>query len=183
MDLGYGGIYHPDPCRRAQNRRIRKAELDALAASGRASDINDDIARRQDAADRASRAAEVNRRMAAAVRAIEESSVGRRDDWLARLGEITPTVPSAIDDLTDLRAEVDRFAHWMGVFAEIRGAGSDWPAVGFSPLVDTPEIIPGFRDWHERRRGDARQAEAISTALSELISAVRDVGMGRHDTT
>jgi hypothetical protein len=36
MDLGYGGLYHPDPHLRGQTRRIRRAELDALRASGRA---------------------------------------------------------------------------------------------------------------------------------------------------
>jgi hypothetical protein len=106
VDLGYSGIYHPDPHRRAQNRRIREAEIDTLGASRSVSDINADIACRQEAADRASRAAEVNRRMAEARTAIEESSVGPRDDWLTRLGQVTPTAPSAADDLTGLRADV-----------------------------------------------------------------------------
>jgi hypothetical protein len=183
MDLGHGGIYHPDPYRRAQNRRIREAEINALRASGRVSDINADIARRQEAADRASRVAEVNRRMAAAATAIEESSVGSRDEWSARLGRITPTAPSAADDLTDLRADVDRFARWMAVFADVHGARSRWPEVDLSPRwANAPEILAA-RDWPERRRSDARQAEAISNALSELISAVRDLGTTRRNTT
>jgi hypothetical protein len=181
MDLGYGGIYHPDPSRRAQNRRIREAEINALRAAGRVSDINADIAGRQEAADRASRVAEVSRRMAAAVTAIEESSVGSRDEWLARLGQVTPTAPSAADDLTDLRADVDRFARWMAIFADVRGAGL--PIVELSPRwADAPDVS-GVRDWPERRRNDARQAEAISEALSELISVVRGLEATRRDTT
>jgi hypothetical protein len=194
MSLGYGGIYHPDPHRRSQNRRIRDADLAAIEAAGRAADLDSAIARRQRADELARRAEEISRRRAALVDVLTASSVGPSERWHAELGQISLTEPGAADDLQELGAEIDHFGGVMRVFSTV---APSWPGPT-NPVERDPQPWlahgPGdgdpatgeialefqFQGWAERRRTDAEEAAGISAALADLLSAVRDYEAARR---
>jgi len=192
MSLGFGGIYHPDPGRRSQNRRIRDADLAAIEAAGRVADSDAAIARRQRADELKTRADEISRRRAALVDVITASSVGPGCRWHARLEEISLTEQGAADDLEELDADIKYFAGLMRAF--FATVARSWPqAIGQTKPFERdlpPWLIHGPRDgdlatgqiaravdfqaWAEHRRTDAEQAADIHDALADLLAAVRD---------
>lgn len=191
MNLGDDGIYHPDPHRRWLNRRIRESDLAASAAAGRAADLTARIARRERESTATALEAAVARLRATTMDVVTCSSVGSREEWLSRLATISMTDPMAVDHLHELRRDADRVTHWLDVLAsaplDLPGSSrSDTPATGplpwtlGDPTNGLQPTVPFGEEWRAGHHHRAREAKAISKALTDLIDALRTQRAARH---
>ena len=106
MNLGDDGVYHPDPSRRWQNRRIRESESAGRRAAGKASERSYEIARRRRSEKLAGCLAGMLERRSSLLESMSQNWLYR--SWREQFDNIALTSPGAEQDLTQLIRDVQR---------------------------------------------------------------------------
>ena len=148
----------------ARDQRIRQAHLAGLAAAGRINDLDADIARKRRAEHLQLYIDELRREKGRVLAELSALTVPPKDRWSQRLESIDPTSTSALDELGQLRQDVERH---RGMFTT--------PPVPPERTVN-PVLLRLRHEEEERqtrRRAIAEQFDPVISALADLIDSVR----------
>ncbi len=156
-----------DPFWNARDKRIRKAHLDAIAATGRINDLNADIASKRRAEYLQTCLDDVYRERATVLVALATVTAPGKGEWAERLEAITLTRAPALDELDQLRQDVERLRR-MFTYTP-RGPGLDDGSIN-------PVLLR--MQWEEeeraaRSRDYASQFDPVIAGLGSMIDAVR----------
>jgi hypothetical protein len=180
MGLGDHGVFHPDPARRQQNRRIRESELASLGAAGTAAERSYAIARLKRSEKLDECLATMRKRRSSILESMSQNWLFRR--WHEQLDGIDLTAIGAEDQLRPLVREVQRTKDLYAGDIPRFDPPQWWANVtGSSSLASAPAPSPAAsEDWDElwtrtplgaelRAKEDARKA-AMEQAAAELGS-------------